>query len=50
MAQPAPLNQNLPGKGTGVITGQGQQDREGSGGAEPSRPVPMGFLIPAPTP
>lgn len=51
MAQPAPLNKNLPGKGTGVVTGQGQQkEREESGRAELSRPILMGFLTPAPTP
>lgn len=32
MAQPAPLNQNLPGKGTGVVTRQERwKEREGNG-------------------
>lgn len=40
MAQPAPLNQNLPGKETRC---------KGGGRAELSCPIPMEFLTPAPT-
>lgn len=48
MAQPAPLNQNLPGKVTRVVTGWSQwKGCKKDGRAELSHPIPVEFLIPA---